>query len=242
MKYLFCVLVVFCSLAIAAQTAQDDTKTAGRLSLGLYGNPAMGYRWLTGGEGEQYLQSLRDEEEQIGFSYRAGLLFAYPMGKHKRWQWQMGMLFGDRSFQTKIETLVWVGGTDQGMSRAFRSHHYYYLDLPLKLRYNFWEQQAWKAYVTGGVSLAVFYQYHKNQHVYNDGTWQVHRDEQTLSGANQLNFVASIEPGISYQLAPRLELLASIALQLPFNPSNTHLNLKEYLFDVGLGIGILWQL
>lgn len=232
MKNILCFLLLFLSGSIIAQseTASDSRK----LSYGLYFSSAIGYRTLNTEPVEVWLKEQRDAEEKSAFGYRFGAKTDYRFSERIRGQ--VGLIFADRVYKTIENSLNFNNLPDDAITSNYLSFHYKYLDIPLKVSYDFASQKRLNFFVASGITTSIFLSFSKNNHTQTSTGWTITKDNKGI-GYDRLNFFAVLEPGIAYKLSSMLSIRASLNMEYGLKATNVNLLTQERLFAGGMELG-----
>ncbi len=186
------------------------------------------------------MKEQRDANERFGISQSAGMTFAYRIGE--KWRLELGVLYGDRTFRSKKESLGWPAGTDGAPSEGYMSFHYYYGDIPIKVKYNILQTAPFTVFVGAGATLSIFGQYNRNTHIRNEDGWEVNNiDRNYFVNYDEMNFSALLEAGVEYNISPAFKFALALNGQIPLKPTNSNTTLKEHLYSIGVGIGFIYN-
>lgn len=235
-------LILGClGLSVATWAQQTTEKKAGRVGIGLYYNPSFTYRTLTTSTTEgAAIKELRNQQEIFGISQSAGMTVDVRIVPKVRIE--LGVLYGDRTYRTRVEELQWTDNSANAPSAAYISFHHYYGDIPLKVKYDFLQTDKFNCFAGVGATLSIFGQYNRNTHLKEGNTWRVaNKDKNYFVQYDEANFFALVDAGIEYKLSKAFKLAVAINGQIPLKAANSNLELKEYFYSVGLGIGFIYN-
>lgn len=234
MKYfLFFILLLLC---IDAQSQSLQWQQQRKMSYGLFFSPTINYRTLTSEAPTDLVKEIRDSEEEAALGYRAGITLDYRLTKQL--ELQFGLILSNRIFKTAEQSPIWSDETITEITSTSISNQYLYLDIPLKLKYNFSSQKRLNWFVSGGINTSLFFLYNRKNHVQISGEWVVSKDQSFHT--NPLNFFAEIESGMEYKVFPRLKIRLSANFQYALTSTNSNLKTKEYLYNSGVGVGLIF--
>jgi len=206
------------------------------MSYGLYLSPTINYRTLTSNAPNNLVKEIRDKEEIAGLSYRAGGTFNYRISD--KMALQSGLILSNRVFKTAKQALVWSESNASNPTEAYISQQYFYLDIPLKLKYTFLTQKRLEVFVSGGINTALFFLYNNKNHVNVSGNWEVSTNQS--SNLSSINFLAEIESGIEYKFNSKLKFRTALFFIHGITPTNANLKTKEFLYSGGLNFGFVF--
>ena len=228
-------------LSVATWAQQTTEKKAGRVGIGLYYNPSFTYRTLTTSTTEgAAIKQMRNQQEIFGISQSAGMTVDIRIVPKVRIE--LGVLYGDRTYRTRVEELQWTANSEEAPSAAYMSFHHYYGDIPLKVKYDFLQTEKFNLFAGVGATLSIFGQYNRNTHLKEGNTWRVaNKDKNYFVQYDEANFFALVDAGIEYKLSKAFKLAVAVNGQIPLKAANANLELKEYFYSVGLGIGFIYN-
>lgn len=216
---------------------QNDAKqSVHKLSYGLYISPMVGYRHLSVEPGEEWFKQLRNDNEVAKLSFSAGFLMDHVLTKD--FNLSFGLEYTDRGFQSKVTSLTWASTGTNLATETYTSYHYRYFDVPLNVKYYFYQKDRLRCYASAGLSLALLFNYHKINHTKTDGRWAAAMEDKGW-GYNRVNLAVTAQMGIEYNLLETVKLAGALFFQqatLVTTPTPT----KEYLFNGGVRIGIIY--
>jgi opacity protein-like surface antigen len=189
------------------------------------------------------MTDFRDTVEIGKFGFSAGFNFNYKFSDNLIVEAEI--LFSDKGEKTKKYTLTQTGNMSEiidlrSVSAATFNHHYYYLDVPLKINYYLLTKNV-RFYFTAGVSFNTFL-YQKTTTVLE----KKNGSEEKLTSFSQpkteivnLSLLAGV--GINYNLTDRYSLKLEPVFKHSLNPIiNKDAPIKSYLYSLGLNIGIAY--
>lgn len=229
------------SWSMMAWAQNTATKKAGRVGIGLYYNPSFTYRFLsTSTTDGAAIKQQRNQQETFGLSQSAGMTVDVRITPKIRIE--LGVLYGDRSYRTKTETLEWPSGTAGGPNAAYISFHHYYGDIPLKVKYDLVQTDQFNVFVGAGATMSIFGQYNRTTHIKEENNWQVANvDRNYFVQHDEANFFALLDAGIEYKLSKAFKVALALNGQIPLKASNSNMELKEHFYSIGLGVGLLFN-
>lgn len=237
MKIYITLVTLLFSLQLNAQL--EEKEQLKRVSYGLEFNGDLNYRWINKVPSEIELLELKNENDRFGMGYRLGFNFEYRMRNH--FSLKTGILYSDRSYRTKVKSLDWADKTlDNLPDASYLSYHFNYIDIPLKLSYEFAHYSRLRFYASAGVSTSLFFSNVQKKHVQTGNNWNTTKDSQFLFGYDVINFFGELDLGIDYQLSDQFKLRFNLNLQHSIKGLNSNLLSKTYLQSSGLGIGLLF--
>ena len=223
-------------LGMQAWGQEGISQSLHKLSYGLYISPMVSYRHLATEPGEEWFKQLRNENEATRVSFSAGFLMDHVLSK--QFSLSFGLEYTDRGFQSKVTPLTWASTGTNLATEMYTSYHYRYFDVPLNVKYYFYQKDRLRCYASAGLSLALLFNYHKINHTKIDGRWAAAMEDKGW-GYNRVNLIVTAQIGIEYQLMKTLKIAGALFSQqatLATTPTPT----KEYLFNGGLRIGIIY--
>lgn len=235
MKNIFCFLILLLSGSIIAQS--EMTSTSSKLSYGLYFSPAIGYRILSSEPAEAWLKERRDLEEESAFGYRFGAKIDYRFSD--KIGLQTGLVFADRVYKTIESPPTFINPPTDAITSSYLSFHYKYLDIPLRVKYNFPSQTKLNFFLAGGVTTSIFLSYSKDIHTQTNTDWTISKDKKSI-GYDRLNFFAVLGSGVEYSLSSKVSIRTSVNMEYGLKATNINLPTTERLFAGGMELGIVF--
>ena len=228
MKYPLIIIITLFGSQVFSQTEQANKNR--KMAYGLFFSQTINYRTITSNAYNDLVKDFRDNAEIASMGFRTGLTFDYQISGNI--DLQFGLIFSNRIIKTKSTKLVWPDANITQITDAFISRQYHYVDMPLKVKYNFAPQNRLNWFLSGGVSAAALISLNQRNHVKISGDWQVTKDEFPI--ASLMIFLAEIEPGVEYSFHPKIKLRSSLNFQHAFTATNPNYKTKEYLYAGGI--------
>lgn len=239
MKNLLAFLII---IPLTTFSLISDTIAKKKFAVGISFSPDYAYRTLKTDASSQWIADNRNDTEIPKFGYTTGLNFSMTLGK--RFSVEIGALYSDKGEKTKKINLVWGTPDPDAPTKVKFIHHYYYLDIPLKVNFHFFKIRKNGFFVSAGISSNIFIT-EKTTTIadYSDGHTSTNTrfDQDELK---KLNF--AFTAGIGYQNHLSNKLLLNV--QPTYRRSITPVNhivydgwIRSYLYSLGLDIGLYYK-
>ncbi len=221
-----CILLLFLLPLILFGQNEDSIKFK-KIDVGISYSPEYSYRMVSSNTESQFLKNSYDSLEIPKLGYTLGFNGIYSV--NNKLAFTVGLLFSDKGEKFKTNILD-----------AFLNYknHYYYLDVPLKLKYTIIDSKI-KFYGTLGVSSNLFLQ---------------HRIAYSLSGSSfsdnirgnstdiaKVNLAFNVGAGLDCPLSSRWFFKAEVGYKQSFTSMTTNSNLKRYLYSFGPTVGLYYK-
>jgi len=233
---IFAVIITLLIIGGEAFAQGNSDKPLKKMSYGLYFAPTLCYRHLDSEPSEEWLKDLRNQNEEVHLSFSAAFLMSHVLTE--KFSLGFGLVYSDRGFQSTVDELTWVSTNTGFPTKTYTSFHYRYFDVPLNLKYYFYNKNKLQCYASVGLSLAMLFNHHKINHRSYDGRWIAAKEDKGY-GYNRANLMGNVEVGMEYSILKALKINVSLFFQQAML-ATTELPTKEYLFNSGLNIGIIY--
>lgn len=220
MKKITLVLVIIFPFAFFGQ---DDEKIVNtKLDFGFSFSPDYSYRFLTSDDENKWLKENNDTLEigRVGFTIGTNMLYKL----NDNISVASGLWFSDRGERTKKHSVAQLNNY---------INHYYYIDVPLKMNYSFFENEYVKFFATAGLSVNVFVNHTVISLV--DGVESDYRlvDNKNIS---RVNLGALAGAGMDCRLTDKWYFKAEALYRQSISPIGST-PVKKYLFSVSPTLG-----
>jgi opacity protein-like surface antigen len=234
MRFLFFLCIII-PLSTYCQSSGSCKKKS--FSIGLSVSPDYTFRTLKANTSNQWLADSRNDIEIPKIGYTVGLKL--HSGLNKRFSFEAGLLFSDKGERTKKTDLNFAQSKQALPVESFMIIHYYYLDVPLKVKYYFLAIRNGGFFVSAGISPNLFLTLKSTSIVeYDDG----HIKKNHSYGGNLSRINLSFTAGLGFQTDISKALYLSI--EPTYRRSITSIidaELKSYLFSAGLDLGLFYR-
>ena len=237
MKRITLTLLVCICLPLLGQTPEQPPDG---LQIGLVFSPDYCYRMLVATEGDfgaEFVKANRDTLELPRLGFTTGLSLLMKLGN--RLVLESGILFADMGERTKRMELTYIPPKPERPNAIRRTHHYLYMDVPVRMNYYFIKKRlAW--YVGAGISAKVALTYRLVARLeYSDGSTETtsSTDAELLK---RLNVAATAGMGLSYALSQCLAIRLEPTFRHAIKP-NVDKPIKGYLYSAGVTVGLLFR-
>ena len=224
MKIVITIISLFFYLMLSSQTP-DSLKTK-KHSVGVSFSPDYCFRKLTSNPSSEWIKDGLDTLEVGKIGYTTGLNYTFRLSK--RIGISTGVLLSNKGEKTKK--------TFSSQPSIFNyNNQYYYLDIPLTVKYNIINKTL-KLFVSAGISSNIFLVKKTTQITgyTNDDVKINYYDKDGLSKVN-LAILAGF--GIEYPITKKWDLKIEPIFRRSITPiANTPV--KKYLYSIGINIGL----
>lgn len=239
MKRLITILIVIPFVTFCQNT--DSTKTK-RISIGINFTLDNCYRTIKPDASGKWIADIRDTLEIQKLGYCTGLNFSWNI--NKRLALETGIWYSDEGYKTKKVLLIWItpsGQPDPTLAKYNTFiYHYNYIDIPVKANFYLTTKRA-KFFISAGVSPSIFISQKLNSILeYSDG----HVDKSMHTGRTdfeRINLKANVGLGFTYDLTKKLYYKIEPSYRRSIT-SIVNAPIKEYLYSIGLNIGISYKI
>ena len=145
-------LLILLISTLALGQSKDSIKLNG-FKIGIVFSPDYCYRFLNYSASNNWVEDLRNDEEEPTFGYTTGL--GFKMDLTDRWVIETGLLYSIKGEQTRDTNLVWVVPNANLPVKSKTQYHFKYIDIPLKAQYYFGNRRV-KFFLSAGVSFNIF--------------------------------------------------------------------------------------
>ncbi len=214
----------------------SDVISTGEYSWGLTFSPDYCYRTLNSESSGQWIADLRDSTEIPKFGFTTGLSLLFR--PWNRISFETGIQYSDKGEKTIILELNPLEPDPALPTNQVRfNHHYYYLDIPLKINYTVLKGKV-KIFVSAGFSTNIYlYQQTKLSFVGSDET-----NLSTSSGDfSRFNVALLIGGGIDYDIGKRLIFRLEPIYRRSVTPV-VDAPIKQYQYSIGANFGLYYKL
>ena len=227
-KITFILLYILPYIAISQS---NDTIKNNKIDIGFTYSPEYSYRRIISDNNSEIYKTIFDSLEIPKFGYSTGINGIYSI--NKKFAITLSFLFSDKGEKLKENSLP---------SYEKFKNHYYYLDIPVKVKYSFFETpNKYNFYSTLGISLNMFLN---------------HRISYTFNGANstqasmpgnsidiaKTNVGINVGLGINCTLTKKWYFKGEVTYKQSLNPIVTNSNLKRYLYSFGPTLGFFYKI
>jgi hypothetical protein len=231
MKELIIISILFSPLF---EMAQESISVEDKFSIGVNFSPNFCYRMLNYPDELQTIADSREKFEHPSFGFNAGIAARYIFVTNL--EVEFGVQF---SRQTHIFKNVPISDAMGNPSLGFADNQlrYHYLELPLRVNYQFLNRKVF-GYVTTGVSMNLFLNdKSKSWLTYNTGETAVVTSESSIYDFNKIAFAVLGGFGIGYHISEKL----NVRLEPLFRYSLTPLAeapINQYNYSIGCQFGV----
>ncbi len=237
------ILLVFLSLSVKSQTEVPNPK---KFSFGVNFSPDYSYRRLHSNNPDHdfVINQLNDWEEPA-FGYTTGLSVRYLV--NKKFELESGLQFSDKTFKLDIDRDDFET-PDNGLyqpddpaipERLTTNYHFYYLGVPVKLNYHFYQKRM-RMYVSAGVSADFAIDTKsKTTMKYRDRTESIERNNNG-GDYNKICLSGLAGFGAETALFKRFGIRIEPVFRYSFTPMVDD-PMKEYLYSAGLNVAIFYR-
>ena len=237
MRRISYIFFIFFSCAALAQN-QDTLKTR-KIAWGISFSPDYCYRTLDYQNSAQWIEKKRNKEEvaRIGFTF--GINLSRKIAN--AFSMDAGLLFSEKGEKTKWEKLNWNRSEASFPAESRVIYRYQYFDVPLKLNY-YLSKGKFRFFVSAGVSTNFFIRQTTVLQVREaDGDKTANKSYEP-GIYSRVNFAGLLSAGMSVDLAKRVSLRLEPIFRRSLSPVLVNVSNKEYLYSLGLNIGIYLRL
>jgi hypothetical protein len=234
MRALFLFLLI---IPLSAYCQSSGTITKRNFSIGLSVSPDYSFRTLKANASNQWFADSRNDIEIPKIGYTVGLKL--HSGLNKRFSFEAGLLFSDKGERTRKTDLNFAQSKQALPIKSSMIYHYFYLDIPLKVRYYFLATGNGGFFVSAGLSPNFFLSQKSTSIVeYDDG--HIKKNHSFRGNLSRVNL--SFTAGIGFQTDISKALYLSI--EPTYRRSITSIidaEPKSYLFSAGLDLGLYYR-
>ena len=228
--------IIFIFITIISFGQTSDEISSREFSLGLTFSPDYCYRALNSESSGQWIADIRDSTEIPKFGFTTGLSLLFK--PWNRISFETGIQFSDKGEKTiTIELIPLEPDPALPTTQVRINHHYYYLDIPIKVNYMVLKRKV-KLFVSAGFSTNIYlYQQSKLSFVGSDVT-------NTSSGSGDLsrfNVAILIGGGIIYDISKRLIFRLEPIYRRSVTPI-ADAPIKQYQYSIGANFGLYYKL
>lgn len=213
-----------------------DTVSKGKILLGLTFSPDYCYRTINSESSNQWIIDNRDSTEVPKFGYTTGISLIFK--PWNRFTFETGFHFSDKGEKTIILELK-PAEPDPALptNRVRFNHHYYYLDIPVKINYCVLKRKV-SLFVSAGFSTNL-YLYRKTKTCFIDS------DETNSTTSNEdlsrLNVAILFGGGIDYNISNKLNCRFEPIYRQSII-SIVDAPIKQYQYSIGANFGLFYKL
>jgi len=224
--------IIFFPILFTAQTI--DSLKPKKFAIGINYSPDYCYQILN-------KSTTNNPIELPKYGYTAGITFLSNLGKHI--SLETGLFISDKG-RNSINNLSYYlapDGSAQVFSFAKIDHHYYYVDIPVKVNFNILSKRL-KLYISIGAATDVFLRIKSVSHIsdINGNTKTTVYTNNSISSVSRLNFSGILGIGISYDLTKRWGLKIEPTYRQYLIPI-TDFNVKKYFYSIGANVGVSYR-
>ena len=222
--------------AATDSTAVNDSAKVKKWELGLAFSPDYCYRKLKASADAAWISEARDSMEIAKFGYTTGISLACKL--NPKIYIETGLLFSDSGEKTKKIATEEVPFGQKAVEYSF-NHHFYYLDVPLRVDYAFLNGKL-KFYALAGIS-ANFLLSQKNTTITNFANNVTRETSAKNTSFSKFNLAVIAGCGIKYPLNKKATLKAEPIFRYAMT-SVIDAPVKSYLYSAGVNIGFFYNL
>ena len=235
-RFFNCFLFVLIPFSVICNTS--DSIHPRKMQLGVIYSPDYCYRTLKATGESKWMVAIRDTMEIPKFGYSTGVNFIYKIAS--RLSVETGLLFSDKGFQTKKYTPEGkINSSDPSTKHPLKIaylHHYYYLDVPIKLNYYIYLGKI-NFFLTAGLSVNTFlHQTVTTLTTYTDGKTDS-KKATAPSPFEKLNVAVIGGFGMNYNLTDTYTLKIEPIYKRSIT-SIINAPVKSFLYTAGVNVGI----
>lgn len=231
------VFFVFLSISVKSQTEEPKPK---KFSFGVNFSPDYSYRRLVLENDPWNFVDSRNKVDGPQFGFTTGILTDYKFST--RFSIETGIQFSDKgeTFKMPIQEFGYPDPlTSEQPKKLFVKYHYYYLGVPLKLNYYFYQKRI-RMNVSAGVSTDFFLDAKsKTVMKFSDRTETYENDESGVD-FNNVNLIGLVGFGAETDLFQRIRIRVEPVFRYSLTPMVDDL-MKEYLYSAGLNLVLFYQ-
>jgi len=231
------IFILFFTFCLHAQ--ETDTLPPRKFSWGLSFSPDNCYRSLNYRNSVQWLEAERNREEISKLGFTCGIRLSRRISEGI--SLDAGLLFSDKGEKTRWQHLNWVGGDVSRPLQSRVSFHYQYFDVPVKLNYYF-KKNKLRFFVSAGISSNLFIRQRTVIYLKYENGDRTKTKNNEPAIYSRINFSLLVGAGLSIDLSKRLSLRIEPVFRRSLSPVIMNVPDKEYLYSVGLDIGIYLRL
>ena len=236
MKKYFCTLLAFLPLTLFCANS-DSTKTR-KIEIGITYSPDYCYRTLKPDASSKWITDIRDTLEIPKLGYTLGANVVYHL--NKKISIESGLLFSDKGDKTKKYVLENSPTGELPINNTF-IYHYFYLDIPLKANYYILTGKV-KLFLTAGISTNVFLT-KKEISILGYSNMDTKKNSSTVNSEySRFNFAVIAGFGMNCKMANKLNLKLEPIYRRSITSITSNTPIKEYLYSIGLNVGIYYNL
>ncbi len=228
---------LFCNTAGDSIKPADSLPPVKKMQFGVLYAPELAFRMLQSTADAKGMADIRNTLEVPKFGYSTGFNFSYQFTN--KFIFEIEAIYTDKGERTKkytLENVVSNEFQDRIPSKISFIHHYYYIDVPLKINYYLINKKI-KFYITGGASINTFlYQKTTTITELKNGS-----DEKSNSISHpkfeKINLSVLAGFGINYDLTDNY----TFRIEPTYKQSVTSIvnaPIKSYLYSFGINFGI----
>lgn len=237
------ILFVLFSFSGKSQTEEPKPK---KISFGINFSPDYSYRRLHSNNPDHdfVINQLNDWEEPA-FGYTTGLSVRYLV--NKKFELESGLQFSDKTFNLDIDRDDFET-PDNGLyqpddpaipERLTTNYHFYYLEVPFKLNYHFYQKRI-RMYVSAGVSADFAIDTKsKTTMKYRDRTESIERSNNG-GDYNKICLSGLVGFGAETALFKRFGIRIEPVFRYSFSPIDDFME-NENLYSAGLNLVLFYQ-
>ncbi len=224
---LWCVLL----MGISGIT-QGQSSFALSLDIG----PSYSYRVLKGDESVQRIIDLRNESEDYGLGFTAGIAGHYKFKNGT--QIELGIQY--IRYVTRTNDLPVLGEFNEFIGTADLLYQSHFIEIPLRTRYVI-HFMRYSVYISPGIAPSLFLnQFSKGIIEYDNGDSEVKRSENTITDFNDFGLVGLFGFGIEIPIGEKMRMAIEPGARYHFFELNDF-SVKEHLYSFGCQFRLIKQ-
>ncbi|NDV45951.1 PorT family protein [Paludibacter sp. 221] len=231
MKKIILFILITVPVFCFAQSDSLSIKT-GSTSIGFLFSPERTFRTVKSESIAGDVQKELSKSEKAKFGFTTGLSINHDFNKYLAFE--TGLLFSNKGYKDAI--LLRNNANEVG-EQSDINFNLYYLDVPLKAKFYFWELPQFRCFVSGGLSINFFLL--KKLTVAGEDMTNTYYPDGSVK-FNKVNLSGMVNLGLSYNIIQNIMLEASAGYKHAILPLND-LALKRHLYSLGLDMCVYYR-